>query len=247
MRGKTSRIGQQVVVTLLGMAMLTLVSVSGSVGAEGTEQAAAVRLGAAIPAQRTLPSPKIRQWWIPFGPKRKHQMAAYSKRHYGKREWRLRRPKVIVEHMAVTPDVGSIWNTFAPNRPDPELGEHPNTCAHFAVSRSGRIFQLVGLNKRCRHTVGLNQTAIGIEHVGYRDRDLLGNRRQMRASLRLTRWLRCRYRIGIRDVIGHNESLRSPYHRERIRRLRHQTHGDMRRSSMRRYRLRLHRAGRCPA
>ena len=38
----------------------------------------------------------------------------------------------------------------------------------------------------------------------------------MAASLRLTRWLRCRYGIGVNNVIGHSESLRSPYHRERV-------------------------------
>jgi N-acetylmuramoyl-L-alanine amidase len=98
----------------------------------------------------------------------------------------------------------------------------------------------------CRHTVGLNWTALGIEHVGRRDADVLGNPRQLRASLALTRWLRCRYGIRVRDVIGHNESLGSPYHRERVARLRRQTHGDWVAGSMRRYRARL-RALSCPA
>jgi beta-N-acetylhexosaminidase len=88
----------------------------------------------------------------------------------------------------------------------------------------------------CRHTVGLNYTAIGIEHVGLTDADLMGDRRQLNASLRLTRWLQARYHILTRNVIGHNESLSSPYHRERVARLRRQTHGDMRHSTMVRYR-----------
>ena len=71
----------------------------------------------------------------------------------------------------------------------------------------------------CRHTVGLNYTAIGIEHVGFSDGEILRNTRQMAASLRLTRWLRCRYGIGVNNVIGHSESLSSPYHRERVERL----------------------------
>jgi N-acetylmuramoyl-L-alanine amidase len=37
-------------------------------------------------------------------------------------------------------------------------------------------------------------------------------------------------------VIGHNESLSSPFHKERVARLRGQTHGDMRHSTMVRYR-----------
>jgi N-acetylmuramoyl-L-alanine amidase len=87
--------------------------------------------------------------------------------------------------------------------------------------------------------VGLNYTAIGIEHVGFRDADVLDNPGQLRASLRLTRWLRCRYGIATRHVIGHNESLTSPYHREQVVALRGQKHGEWVRASMRRYRARV--------
>ena len=185
--------------------------------------------------------PAIHQWRIPFPLKRRTDMAAYSRRHYGIDSYELRNPNVIVEHIAVAPSATAIRNTFAPNRPDPSYGEYPNVCTHFAIGRDGRIHQLVSLRLMCRHTVGLNHTAIGIEHAGYRDGDLLGNRRQLRASLRLTAWLRCRHGIRLRDVIGHNESLSSPYHRERVARMRNQTHGDMTRASMRRYRAELRR------
>ena len=98
----------------------------------------------------------------------------------------------------------------------------------------------------CRHTVGLDWTAIGVEHVGSTDAEVLRNPRQMRASLRLTRWLRCRARIGMPNVIGHNESTTSPYHRERVPSLRTQTHADWRAGSMREYRRRLRALGPCP-
>jgi beta-N-acetylhexosaminidase len=88
----------------------------------------------------------------------------------------------------------------------------------------------------CRHTVGLNYTAIGIEHVGTSDGQVMGNSRQRKASLRLTRILQGRYHVKTRNVIGHNESLSSPYHREHVAKLRHQTHGDFRHSTMNRYR-----------
>jgi hypothetical protein len=189
--------------------------------------------------------PPIAKWLIPFGPKRKREMAAYSQRHYGERTWRLVQPRVIVEHMAVTGSAAAVRNTFAPDRPDPELGELPNVCSHFVVAASGRIFSLVNLRTRCRHTVGLNWTAIGIEHVGYADADALENPAEMRASLRLTQWLRCRFRIPVKNVIGHNESLASPYHRELVPSLRTQTHGDWRHSSMRVYRQRLRALGPC--
>ncbi len=204
------------------------------------------------PAHRTpaggaqgVPRPRITQWPIPFGPKRKRQMAAYSERHYGERTWRLRNPRVIVEHVAVASTAQAVFNTFAPDLPDPELHELPNVCAHFVVSGSGRIYQLVNLRTRCRHTVGLNWTAIGIEHTGFSDADVLGDRRQMRASLRLTQYLRCRFQIKLANVIGHNESLSSPYHRELVPSLRHQTHGDWKHASMQVYRRKLRRLGRC--
>lgn len=192
------------------------------------------------------PAPPIKSWPIPYGQKRKREMAAYSERHYGERNWRLRRPKVIVEHMAQTGSATAVYNTFAPDHPDPELHELPNVCSHFVVADSGKVFRLVNLRTRCRHTVGLNWTAIGIEHVGYGDGDVLGDRRQLRSSLRLTRWLRCRFGIRVRDVIGHAESLTSPYHRERVPSLRSQTHGDWRHASMREYRRKLRQLGPCP-
>ena len=190
--------------------------------------------------------PPIVSWPIPFGTKRKHEMAAYSERHYGQRTWRLRHPRVIVEHMSQTSSARAVYNTFAPDVPDVELHELPNVCSHFVIGSSGRIFRLVNLRTRCRHTVGLNWTAIGIEHVGYGDGDVLGDRQQLHASLRLTQWLRCKFHIRVHDVIGHAESLRSPYHHELVPSLRRQTHGDWRHVSMRVYRRQLRRLGSCP-
>lgn len=196
-------------------------------------------------ASVSVARPPIAKWAIPFGAKRKAEMAAYSERHYGEHEWRLRHPRVIVEHIAVTSSAAAVYNTFAPDTPDIELGELPNVCSHFVVGSSGRIFQLVNLRTRCRHTVGLNWTAIGIEHVGVADSDLLGNRRELHASLRLTQYLRCHFGIAVHNVIGHAESLSSPFHKELVPSLRTQTHGDMVHSSMRVYRQRLRRMGPC--
>ena len=61
----------------------------------------------------------------------------------------------------------------------------------------------------------------------------------LRASLRLTRWLQERYDVPTKYVIGHAESLSSPFHHERVARLRTQTHGDMQPATMRRYRRKL--------
>lgn len=207
---------------------------------------ALIAIAAAALMHPAPPPPPIAVWPIPYGAKRKHEMAAYSERHYGQRTWRLRHPHVIVEHMAQSSSVAAVRNTFASDHPDPELHELPNVCSHFVVSSSGRIYRLVNLRTRCRHTVGLNWTAIGIEHVGYGDGDVLGDRRALHASLRLTQWLRCRFGIRVRDVIGHAESLTSPYHHELVPSLRRQTHGDWRHASMRIYRHKLRALGPCP-
>jgi N-acetylmuramoyl-L-alanine amidase len=202
----------------------------------------------ATPPPLAVPKPRIIWNPIPFGPERKAQMVAYARRHYGsfmKPTYKLIDPHVIVIHYAETPTFQATYNTFAPDTPDPELHELPNTCAHFVIDESGGINQLVPLNIMCRHTVGLNWTAIGIEHVGYSDREVLDDRAQMAASLRLVRWLRCRYHISVRNVIGHNESLSSPYHHEDVPSLRTQTHSDFNHADMQVYRRRLAADGGC--
>jgi N-acetylmuramoyl-L-alanine amidase len=183
-----------------------------------------------------LVAPRIRQWPIPFGAARRREMAAYSLRHYGEDTYVLSHPKVIVEHYTETATAQQAFNTFAPDVPDNEFHELPNTCAHFLVEPNGAIDQLVALSLRCRHTTGLNWTAIGIENVGLSDQSILGDRAQITASLRLTRWLRCRYSIALTNVIGHNESLSSPYHHDRVPAFQHQTHSDWTHADMVRYR-----------
>ncbi len=202
----------------------------------------ALALAVAAAATSPAPRPTIAPDFIPFPSRRTTEMRAYARRHYGLDTAALRNPRVIVEHITVTTSYPGVWNTFARDVADPELHELPATCAHFVIDAAGTIHQLVSVTRMCRHTVGLNWTAIGIEHVGLSDGDLMGNARELAASVRLTRWLQARFGIATRNVIGHNESLSSPYHRENIARLRRQTHGDMRHATMVRYR-RLLRGG----
>ena len=183
-----------------------------------------------------LAPPPIVQKPIPFGPARRAETVAYAKRHYGLATWRLQGPHVIVEHYTASDSFSSAWSTFASDTPDGELGELPGTCAHFVVDRDGTIYQLVPLTTICRHTVGLNWTAIGIEHVGTSDAQILDDPAQLHASLRLTLWLMTRFRISLPNVIGHAESLTSPYHRELYAPWRCQTHGDWQHADMTVYR-----------
>jgi beta-N-acetylhexosaminidase len=163
-------------------------------------------------------------------------MRRYALRHYGINSYKLIHPHVIVEHFTENESYQATWNTFAPDVPDVELHELPGTCAHFVIDKNGTIHQLVPLGLMCRHTVGLNYTSIGIEHVGMSDQEILHDHRQLQASLALTRWLQAKFGIATRNVIGHNESLSSPYHHENVPSLRHQTHDDWNRHDMNTYR-----------
>jgi N-acetylmuramoyl-L-alanine amidase len=198
-------------------------------------------------ASSTVAKPRIVWDPIPFGGVRKAQMTAYVRRHYGsfmKPTWRLVHPRVIVIHYTEA-SYSSTFNTFADDVPDSELHELPATCAHFVVDSDGVIHQLVSLGTMCRHTVGLNWTAIGIEHVGFSDAQVLDDAGQMSSSLRLVHWLQCRFNIRTKAVIGHNESVSSPYHHEDVPSLRTQTHSDFVHRDMQVYRSRLRKLGGC--
>jgi beta-N-acetylhexosaminidase len=192
----------------------------------------------ALAAALLVPKPAIVWKPIPFGAKRLAETAQYSKRHYGVASHVLR-PRAIVEHYTATTSFASAYNTFVADVPDGELHQLPGVCAHFIIDTDGTIYQLVRLNVRCRHTVGLNWAAIGIEHVGTSDAQILGNGPQIRASLALTVWLMSKYKIPLANVIGHNESLTSPLHKELYAPWRCQTHGDWRKADMDVYRARL--------
>ncbi len=166
-----------------------------------------------------LKPPPIHADPIPYGHKRKGQMARYSKRHYGDRQWRLRDPKVIVLHYTALATYGSAWRTFASNAPN--RGELPGVCSHFVVGKNGRIQRTVRPAIRCRHTIGLNYTAIGVEMVQetgpgshWADRQILHRHRQIHRALRLVGWLKQRYGIRMRNIIGHAMANDSPYFKD---------------------------------
>jgi N-acetyl-anhydromuramyl-L-alanine amidase AmpD len=164
-------------------------------------------------------NPPINPDPISFGKERKHQMARYSERHYGNREWRLVGPRVIVLHFTATDSYSSVWNTFDANTPS--MGESPGTCAHFVIEQDGTIDKLVSLKNRCRHTIGLNHTSIGIEMVQatgrgshWADQQILNRREQVGAALRLVRSLQARYGIPNNEVIGHSMANDNRYFKD---------------------------------
>jgi len=220
------------------VALVALALVAGTGAGSGAASAPSANTSA-------VAKPQIIKRLIPFPKKRKREMAAYSKRHYGQYKWRLVDPKVIVIHYAVAGSISAIYNTFRTDQPDVELHELPNVCSHYAVGASGAVYKFVPPTIRCRHTVGLNWTAIGVEHVGFSDQDILDRPAQLNGSLHFVQWLRCRFGISINNVIGHNESLSSPFHRELDPALKNQTHGDWTHADMEIYRADLAKLGSC--
>ena len=217
----------------------------GSAGGADVPAAATAEAGATATTAASAAKPRIAKRLIPYPQSRKNDMAAYSKRHYGQYKWRLTDPKLIVIHFAVAGSVDAIYNTFAPNRPDVEYGELPGVCSQYAVGAKGGAVRFVPDTTRCRHVVGLNHVSIGIEHVGFSDGEVLGRKPQLRGSLALTQWLRCRHGIPVKGVIGHAESLSSPFYKELDPDFRGRTHGDFKRASMRIYRRELRDLGPC--
>jgi len=157
--------------------------------------------------------------FIAFSQRRKDEMAAYSRRHYGVSSWRLS-PSMIVLHFTETDTASSARNTFANDSSN--LGELPGTCAHFIVAQSGDVWQIVPTSIRCRHAIGLNDKAIGIEIVQrsngngshWADQQILARPAQIGAVLALVRSLQRQYGIGASNVIGHAMANDAPQFRD---------------------------------
>ena len=162
--------------------------------------------------------PPIVESLIPMGAQRTSEMADYSLRHYGTRTWRLT-PSMIVLHYTAGDSWESARDTFAADVPN--VGELPGTCSHYVVDRDGTIHAIVPVTIRCRHTIGLNDRAIGIEMVqpgrdapGRADREILDRPAQMASALALVRWLQATYRIPATAVIGHAMANDDPRFRD---------------------------------
>jgi N-acetylmuramoyl-L-alanine amidase len=199
----------------------------GATGVSSTTAASGPTTGASGPVLAPLlPPPKIVKDFIPFGAARKSEMRQYAQLHYGIDSYHIVGPHLVIWHYTASTTFSSVWNTFADNVPDVQFHALPQVCAHFVIDTNGTSYQRVPLNIMCRQVVGLDYTAIGIENVGLSDQQVIGDAAQYRAGLQLTRWLRCRYHLPVSHVIGHNESLSSPYYLEHVAAWRGLTHQD---------------------
>ncbi|HZI35610.1 MAG TPA: peptidoglycan recognition family protein, partial [Gaiellales bacterium] len=102
--------------------------------------------------------------------------------------------------------------------PAGSAAELPGTCSQFIVDQQGTIHQLVPLTLQCRHTIGLNRWAIGIEMVQsdaghdslWATDQILHRTKQITAVVALVRALMARYDLSKSDVIGHGTANDDP-------------------------------------
>lgn len=106
---------------------------------------------------------------IKINEKRKELTKSYSKFHYGIDSYLLDDPKAIIIHATATPTYRSAHNSFyeetLKGRQDIKIGGEVNVSAHYIIDRDGTIYQQAPLDFMCRHAIGYNYTAIGIENV----------------------------------------------------------------------------------
>lgn len=232
-----------------GAVVTALAAVTVAVLLSALVSPAAAKLGGGrLPVPRpTAPSaaelrPAIVRDLIPYGERRRAQMADYSQRHYGRHTYWLTDPKVVVLHFTAGSTYASAYWTFHANRPN--AGELPGVSSHFVIDKDGVIYQLVPLSIRARHCVGLNHVSVSIEFVQetgsgshWADRQILARKRQVNAGLRLVRYLMARYGITKRNVIGHAMANDSAYFKD-LRGWRN-THVDWQAVDVREFRSRL--------
>lgn len=133
----------------------------------------------------------------------------YRLEHYGIKSRSIKiKPRMIVLHWTQIKDLQSTYNVFYPavlsNRPDISKNSNLNVSAHFLVDRDGKIYRLMPDNWMARHTIGLNDIAIGVENVGGVDGHEDLTTAQVNANVCLVRYLKRKYpTIGY--LIGHYE------------------------------------------
>ncbi len=178
-------------------------------GLTGAGGQATANPSAAVTPSLDIPlAPRIGTDHVTFGATRKAETAAYAQRHYGTRTWRLD-PTMIVLHYTESDTYASARSLFEADLPN--RGERPGTCAHYVVDQDGTIYELVPPTVMCRHAIGVNHLAIGIEFVqssnGHDSRwavhQVLRRKAQAAAGAALVEDLQRRFAIADGDVIGH--------------------------------------------
>lgn len=129
----------------------------------------------------------------------------YCKTHYGRASHRLDKPQMIVVHYTASATLDGSYDYFLPvllSREDIRSGGAVNASIHFLVDKDGAVYRLAPEDVICRHTIGFNHVALGIENVG-EGKDALTDA-QIEADAVLIADLVSRH-PSIRYLLGHHE------------------------------------------
>jgi N-acetylmuramoyl-L-alanine amidase len=192
---------------------LVAIAVAALIAAIAIAVAPAFAAGSA--SSTSVAKPPVVKKYISYGAGRKQQMTEYSRHHYGSKEatYVLSNPRAIVLHHTDGADWQSAWYTFNANTAYQTAAgkEKPGVSSQFIIAKNGTIYQLMPLNYRARHCIGMNYVSFGIEmcqesagHSGHwMDQQILNRPAQVGAALKLVRWLQAHYGIKTGDVVGH--------------------------------------------
>lgn len=134
--------------------------------------------------------------------------ADYARHHYGEATTVLSNPQMIVVHFVTIPTLQKSLDFFRPPHIDHKIrrdiagGGEVNVSAHYLVDRDGTLYQLAAEDILCRHIIGFNHTAIGIENVAVDADDLTAAQLEANAAL-IGRIVQ--RQPSIRYLLGHHE------------------------------------------
>ena len=143
-----------------------------------------------------------------FDAERLQLTADYARRHYGEATAALINPQMIVVHFVTIPTLQKSLDFFRPARIDHQIrrdisgGGEVNVSVHYLVDRDGSLYQMAGEDVICRHVIGFNSSAIGIENVAANADDLTTAQLEVNAAL-ISRIVQ--RQPAIRYLLGHHE------------------------------------------
>ncbi|SFT60546.1 N-acetylmuramoyl-L-alanine amidase [Selenomonas sp. GACV-9] len=146
--------------------------------------------------------------------KREQLIREYAKKHYG-REMVTIVPQAVVVHWTASHSAESTYKWFyKEDYADGTL----NVGSQFLVDRDGTIYRLASETALCRHIIGYNWCAIGIENVGGVNNAEDLTEEQLLANIKLIRYLQAKYPT-IHHVFGHYQqdiARKSGLYREKV-------------------------------
>ena len=167
-----------------------------------TAEANPASTAAAAPANVSAARPVIVDKPILWNETREQLIREYTKKHYGQEQLKIV-PQAVVVHWTDSETWEGTYNWFyKETRADGTL----NVASQFLVDRDGTIYQLTPATAFCRHAIGYNWCAIGIENVGGINGTEDLTEAQLKANTQLIRYLHQQYPT-IQYVFGHYQQV----------------------------------------